>query len=193
MKKEITYFEKTGEENTKSALLLAVDYAKTNDIKTIVISSSTGNSALKLKKLAPELNIVCVTYSNAVTYKDKLEAFEKNKPVLEEEKIIIVKNTHSFSGIDRAISNRYKTVMPSTMIADTLKLISEGTKVLVECVLMATDSGSIKVKEPILALGGTSKGVDTCMLIEPATTSNFFELGILEIICMPRIGGLVHG
>ena len=53
--------------------------------------------------------------------------------------------------------------------------------------------GTIKQKEPILALGGTSHGVDTCLLVEPSTTSKFFEFGILEIICIPKVGGLTHG
>jgi hypothetical protein len=190
--KEITYFKKPGKENTEKTLDLAIEYAKKNNINTIVISSSTGASALKLKEKAPNLDIIDVTYSEAVSYKETLEEFKKNKEKLKENNIKIVKCTHSFSGIEKTLFKRYNTMMPNMLIADTLKLISEGVKVAVESVLMAADTGAIEQKKQILALGGTSHGVDTCLLVEPSTTSNFFEFGILEIICIPKHGGLAH-
>jgi hypothetical protein len=191
--KQITYFDKAGEENTNKTLDLAIEYAKSNNIKTIILSSSTGKTALELKKLAPDIEIIVVTYSEAVAYKDKLEKFENNRKDIEAAGIKIVKTTHAFSGIDKCVFKKYNSLTPNVLIADTLKLISEGTKVAVECALMAADAGTIKQKQQILALGGTSHGVDTCLLVEPSTTSNFFEFGILEIICMPKIGGLTHG
>ena len=191
--KKITYFKEPGEHNTEKTIELAVDYAKQNDIKTIVIGSATGASALKLKEKAPDLEVIDVTYSEGVSFKETLEEFKKNQKELEEKGIKIVKCTHAFSGIDKCIFKKFGTTTPIIIIAETLKLISEGTKVAVESALMAADVGSVKQKEPILALGGTSHGVDTCLLVEPSTTSKFFEFGILEIICIPRHGGLTHG
>ena len=88
---------------------------------------------------------------------------------------------------------KFGSTSTHVIISETLKLISEGTKVAVECTLMSADAGIISQKQEILALGGTSRGVDTCLLVSPSTTGNFFEFGILEIICMPRVGGLAHG
>ncbi|MBU0614795.1 MAG: hypothetical protein KJ601_01775 [Nanoarchaeota archaeon] len=192
MKKDITYFEKPGEENTEETLKLAVQYAKANNIKTIVIGSARGVSALKLKDMAPDLEIIDVAYSPGVSYKETLAEFEKNKTKIEQAGIKIIQCTHAFSGIDKCIFKKYGTLTPNVLISETLKLISEGTKVAVECALMAVDTGALRQKQPILALGGTHQGVDTCLLVEPSSTSNFFDLGILEIICMPRYGGLVH-
>ena len=190
--KKITYFKEPGKVNTDKCLELAVEYAKSNNIKTIVLSTSTGETALKLRQLDSGLEIIAVTYSEAVDYKEKLELFSKNKAKVEEAGIKIVKATHAFSGIDKCIFKKFGGTSTHVIVSETLKLISEGTKVAVECALMAADSGVVK-KEQILALGGTSKGVDTCLLVEPSTTSKLFEFGILEIICMPKVGGLTHG
>jgi hypothetical protein len=191
--KKITYFEQPGEINTEKTIELAVKYAKENRINTIIIGSATGKSALSLKEKAPGLNIIDVVYSAAVPYKDAIQAFEKNKKKLEEKGIIVVRCTHAFSGIDKCVFKKYSSATPHVLISDTLKLISEGTKVAVESALMAADVGAVKPKEQVLAIGGTSDGVDTCLLVEPSTTSNFFDFGIFEIICIPRYRGLFHG
>ncbi len=191
--KEITYFTEPAEDNTDKAIELAVDYAEQNKIKKIVIASSTGTSALQLKKRASDLIVVDVTYSEAVSYEDKLKEFEKNRKKLENAGVEIVKCTHAFSGVEKALFKRYKSMMPQLLIADTLKLISEGVKVAVESALMAADVGAITPNENVLVLGGSGRGVDTCLLVKPSTTSNFFDFGILEVICMPRYSGLVHG
>jgi len=193
MKKQITYFDRPGKENTDETLKLALEYAKNNNIKKILLSTDTGETALKLRELDKDIEIIAVTYSEAVDYKDMLEQFEKNRESLIQNNINIVKGTHAFSGIDKCLFKKLGTTSTQVIISETLKLISEGTKVAVECALMAADAGTIPQKQEILALGGTSRGVDTCLLVSPSTTSNFFEFGILEIICMPRIGGLAHG
>ena len=91
--KQITYFEKPGKHNTQKTLELALNYAKENKINTIVLSTSTGETALKLRKLDKDIEIIAVTYSEAVAYKDKLELFEKNREELEKNNIKIVKST----------------------------------------------------------------------------------------------------
>ncbi len=192
MEKKITYFENPGQENTAQAISLAVDYAKENSIKKIIIASSTGESALELRKKASDLEIIDVVYSEAVSYKDTLRKFHENQKILEKNNIKVVRCTHSFSGVEKCVAQRYKGVSVNALIADVLKLFSEGIKVAVEAAMMAADVGAVK-KEPVLVLGGTSHGVDSCLLVEPSTTSNFFEFSILEIICMPRFGGLAHG
>jgi len=191
-KKEITYFTKPGKHNTEKTIDIALDYAKKNNIKTILIASATGTSALELKKKSQNESIVCVTYSEAVSYEDELKEFKKNQPALEEEGIRIVKATHAFSGVDKALYKKYETMQPPLLIADILRLFSEGVKVCVESAMMAADAGLIKKKEKILALAGSGEGVDTCLLVEPSTTSDLFSFGILEIICIPKYSGLLH-
>jgi len=67
-------------------------------------------------------------------------------------------------------------------------VVSVGTKVAVECSVMAADGGQVPVdgKTEIIAIGGTYPGADTACVILPAHANNFFDLHVLEIVCMPR-------
>lgn len=64
-----------------------------------------------------------------------------------------------------------------------------GTKVGVECTLMAADAGYLDMRRPVVALGGWRGGADTAMVIRPAYSHSFFDLRILEFIAMPRADG----
>ncbi len=94
--------------------------------------------------------------------------------------------THALSGVERAIRKKFGTVMPLEIMAHTLRLFGEGTKVCVEITIMAADAGLISVDREIIAIGGTGRGADTALVIKPATASRFFELQIKEIIAKPR-------
>ena len=53
--------------------------------------------------------------------------------------------------------------------------------------IMAADAGLVRTDEDVISIGGTGKGADTALLIQPANSSNFFDLKIKEIICKPSI------
>jgi len=40
--------------------------------------------------------------------------------------------------------------------------------------------------QDIIAIGGSSKGADTALVVKPANQSNLFDLRIREIVCKPR-------
>ena len=76
----------------------------------------------------------------------------------------------------------------SDAVAEALRrIIANGLKVAVECVLIAADQGAIGVSEEVIAVGGTASGADTVCVIRPAHTGNFFDLQVREIVAMPRV------
>ena len=86
----------------------------------------------------------------------------------------------------RGISNKFKGVTPVEIIAETLRLFSQGVKVCVEISIMAADGGLLPTDSEVIAIGGTGNGVDTALVLKPAHMRNFFDLRINEIIAMPR-------
>jgi len=78
------------------------------------------------------------------------------------------------------------------VIAETLRWFSQGTKVAVECVLMAVDAGFVPAGEEVLSFGGTGKGTDTALIMRSAGTWDIFcrdrsrRPQIREILAMPR-------
>jgi hypothetical protein len=72
------------------------------------------------------------------------------------------------------------------IIAQTLGVFGQGTKVACEIALMAADAGLIRTDEEVISIGGTGSGADTALVIKPAHTHDFFELKVKEILCKPR-------
>ncbi len=53
--------------------------------------------------------------------------------------------------------------------------------------LMAADAGLVRTDEDVISLGGTGKGVDTALVVQPTNSFNFFDVKVKEIICKPSI------
>ena len=190
--KNITYFKTPGKANTEKTIELAIDCAKENNIKQIVVATYTGETALKVKEKAPNLEIIAVTLHAGTAFQERKKAWEGNLPKLKEKNIIPVRGIQALSGVERAMNKRYGGVFPLMVLCDSLKLFSEGVKVAVEISLMAADDGCISPDKDIVSIGGTSGGADTALLIKPTYTTALFELGIKEIICIPKQVGVLH-
>ena len=78
------------------------------------------------------------------------------------------------------------SVVIGDIVANTLRIFGQGTKVACEITLMATDSGLVGTDEDIIAIAGTGKGADTAVVLSPVNSHNFFDLKIKEILCKPH-------
>ena len=179
------YFEAAGSVNTEKTLMCACQRAIELGIDEVVISSTRGGSARKALDIFKDVRIVAVTYHCGV-----IKPFESVMPAevredLTRKGVTVVSATHALSGIERSVAKKYSGAYPALLIADTLRLFGQGTKVAVEVAIMAADAGALSGKN-IIAIGGTSGGVDTALVLTPAHQSNFFDMKIHEIICKPR-------
>jgi hypothetical protein len=73
----------------------------------------------------------------------------------------------------------------ATIVASVLRLFCAGVKIAVEVTLMAADAGVNPLDKKVIAIGGSSRGANTAILIQPANTTNFLDLDIHEIIAKP--------
>jgi hypothetical protein len=181
------YFDKKGPANTSRTLEIANSYCIEHKIKKIVIASSSGETAMKLKKIADDsIELIAVTYSAGSRFREDVEAFNKNKASLMEKGIKIVRGLHALSGVERGFENKYKTgYIPLNIVADTLRMFSQGVKVCVEIAVMAAEHGIITPDEDIIAVGGSGTGADTAVLMRPAYAANIFDTRIKAILCIP--------
>jgi hypothetical protein len=180
------YFENPGEQNTESVLELVKDYAQAEGIRDIVVASTTGETGVKASRLFKGFNVVVVSHHVGFQEPGVWELKETNRRRILENGAKILTATHALSGVERAIRKNFDTIMPLELIAYTLRLFGEGTKVCVEITIMAADAGLIPVDRDIIAIGGTGRGADTALVIRPASASRFFNLEIREIIAKPR-------
>ena len=184
-RKTAYYFEKAGEENTDALLGFAKDYAEKESIKDIVIASTTGKTGAKASKTFKGCNVVIVTHCFGFREPGEIELQEEYKREILANGAKIFTGIHALSSVERAIRKDFGTIQPLELIANTLRLMGEGTKVCVEITLMAVDAGLIPVDKDIVVIAGTGRGVDTALRIKPANTSRFFNLKIREVIAKP--------
>jgi uncharacterized protein len=186
MEKKIEYFENPGMENTDRLIELVKERAEELGIKTMVVASVSGESSLKLADAIPESKIISITHHAGFRGGDELELKPQYQAELEKRGIPVYVGTHALSGVGRGISNKFGGVTPVEIIAETLRMFSQGVKVCVEISIMAADAGLIPTDEEIIAVGGTARGVDSALVLKSAHMSNFFELRVREIIAMSR-------
>jgi len=180
------YFEKQGTENSKALLKTVKKYAESTGVKDIVVASTSGKTGAAASKLFRGYNVIVVTHFTGFSEPGKQQLKEEHRKEMLENGAKIVTGTHALSSAERAVRKTFNTLQPLELMANTLRLMGEGTKVCVEITLMAADAGLIPVNKDIIAIAGTGQGADTALLVKPANSARFFDLRIREIIAKPR-------
>ena len=180
------YFEKPGPINTLRTLEIAAGRAEELDVNTIVIPSASGATGVEALPYFKKRNLFIVTHSTGFLKPDFQQFLPESREKIELEGAKILTCQHAMGGVGRAVRKKLKTYQLEEIMAYTLRVFGEGTKVAVEIALMAADAGLVSTLEPCLSLGGTGQGVDTAVLLRPAHAQNFFDLRILEILAKPH-------
>jgi len=160
-------------------------------IEYIVLSSTEGHTALKMAEAVKGKNVKVIAISHQYGLREdgKWEMNEDNLKKLQEMGVIVTTQSHMFSGVERAISNRLGGASRADVVSDTLRAVfGKGFKVALEVVMMAADSGHIPVSKDteVIAIGGTRQGADVALVVRPAHSQNFFNMQVREILAMPR-------
>jgi len=186
MEAKIAYFENEGSENTEQVLRIARQRAGELGIKTIVIASTTGDTAVKAMDAFSGFNVIVVSHVTGFSEPNVQQFTEENRKVVESKGGVMLTTTHAFGGLSRAMCNKHNMYVLGEIVADTLRIFGAGMKVACEIALMAADSGLVRTDEDIVSIGGSSEGADTAIVLMPVNTHNFFDLKIKEVLCKPR-------
>ena len=143
---KIMYFDTVGMINTNDTAALALKAAVEKNIKYIVVASSRGDTA-KLLTNTNEINIICVTHANGYPEPGKSEMSQEIRNELVDLGIEVLTTTHVLSGAERGISKSFGGAYPVEIIAHSLRMLGQGTKVCVEVSIMALDAGLIPYGE----------------------------------------------
>lgn len=199
MKDTIYYFEENKPENTAILLDLVKKKALERGIKYVVVASTRGDTGVKAAEVlkGSGINVVVVTHQIGPQGPEVLEENEKRMKALG---VRIVTCTHAFGGIGRSLARPPPRqpgqpppqlftpayVPPMTeLIANVLRLFSQGMKVCFEITVMAADAGAIPIGENVIAVAGQGGGANTAIVIKSANTTSFFDLDVQEIIAKP--------
>jgi len=180
---EAVYFPAPGVRNTERTVAAAIHRARELKISELVVATESGRTAILAAESFPEGKVIAVSYHSGTDkpFDDPLPAPARKR--LRELKAVVVTCGHALSGCEKGLGKGGWT--PLGLIADTLRMLGQGTKVCVEITLMAADAGVLSGGD-LIAVGGTAEGADTALVITPAHQNRIFDLRIREIVCKPR-------
>ena len=198
MDKIIKYFENSGPQNTEETIMAVSKRVDELNIKHIVVATRLGETALRVGEFFKDsgLNIVAISHQYGYLKPGKWLIDNGIYKKLRELRVKLCTGTMPLTTPGRLYRpdwkggskySIYNTTFPFDIIADTLRMFSQGMKVCVEIVVMAADMGLIPVEEEVISIGGTRTGADTAVVIQPAHIHEIYDLRILEIIAKPRL------
>jgi hypothetical protein len=180
-----TYFKEPGEANSSRTIELARERALKLGIHTILVASTSGKTGALAAQMLTGFETIVISHSTGFRKPDVQELTDDNRKIIEAGSARIFTGAHVFGGINRAIRLKYNTYQVDEIIANTLRIFGQGMKVAFEIAVMAADAGIVRTDTPIICVSGTNVGADTAIALIPTHTQTFFDLQILEIICMP--------
>ena len=187
MEHATTYFDAPGPHNTAEVLRLVAARAGELGIRRIVVPSTTGATALAAADALAGLGLVVVTHEAGFARDGEQEFPPDARRALQARGVQVHTVTHAFGGLSRAMRTRFNTHVIGDIIANTLRVFGQGMKVSIEITLMAADCGAVRTDEPIIAMGGSDRGLDTAIVCTPVNAQRFFDLKVHEILCKPRL------
>ncbi len=197
----------------EDVLKIALDAFRERKLEDVVVASTRGETGLATSRLFKGLNRNLVVVGHSVGFREanKNEFSIDAKREIEELGGKVLFSTMPFhnvndaiqakagSSVERLIANalhvttiesgasRYiPGLTPETLIADALRIMGQGTKVCVEIVAMACDSGLVESGKNVLAIAGTGRGADTVLVIKSANSRRLFDMKIVEVIAKPQ-------
>ncbi len=172
--------------STGSVLKIAGDYVRGKKIENVVLATTRGDTALLAGEcFGPEVNVVAVTHSTGFREDNEQELKEEIRRRIESTGIKVLTSAMPFHSWNDHYRKDSGMIMPSTIIADTLRLFGQGTKVCVEIAMMAGDAGLIPHGVPVLTIAGTGRGADTILLIKACNARRFFSMRVMDVIAKP--------
>ncbi len=187
-KVETVYFDGKGKDYTEETIRIAKKRADELGIKNIIVASYTGYTGVIASQAFKECNLSVSAGMMGFHKPNVHRMIEENKNLIEDNGGKIFYHLHSFGGLGRAVKQKFGAIQVDEIIANTLRIFSQGVKVALEISCMACDAGMIKADEPCIAISGSGGGADTAVVLSPVNTHRFFDAKVYEILCKPRVG-----
>jgi len=171
---------------SEQVIQIAQTICNDRNITDVIVASTQGTTGLAVVKAFSETDMNVIVVAHSVGFRSA-NTNEFQPEILREIEDLggsVLFGTMPFHSINDAVRSKMGSSL-TTLIADTLRMMGQGTKVCVEIVAMACDAGFVPSDKPILAIAGTGRGADTVLLIRSANSRRFFDLKILEVIAKP--------
>jgi hypothetical protein len=211
-------FERPGPVNTDETLNILRDAKQ--ELEFLVVASVTGDSAVRAAERIKNRKIICVTCPQGMFWEvnamnadlfDKIPELRarreewvkkrldrvplsitaENKQKLKALGVEVVRGTIPLFGPSFSMRLHLRKTTSLDIVAKTLELISTGTLVCMETVMMATDAGIIPEGELVYACAGTEMGLDTAWIVKSSGSANMYHptkgFRFVELLAKPAL------
>jgi len=211
-------FQRPGPVNTAETISILADAP--SDLRYLVVASVSGDSAVRAAERIKNRKVVCVTTPQGMFWevnamnadlfneipelrarreewvKKKLDRVplgvtEENKRKLTALGVEIVRGTIPLFGPSFSMRLHLRKTTDMDVVAKTLELISTGTLVCMESVMMATDAGVIPEDELVYVTAGTEMGLDTAWIVKGCASANMYHptrgFRFVELLAKPGL------
>jgi len=173
----------TDDVTTEELLEQAVEDAEDHDVDAVCVASTSGETGAKAAERFGD-DLIVVGHSYGFDEPNEQELEDDHVEAIEAAGGEIFTGPMVFSNVGSAIAEQNGS-SGNELVADVLRLFGQGTKVAVECPLMACDAGLVDAGDTVLSIAGTGDGADTALLVEAANSRDFFESRVLEVLAKP--------
>ncbi len=184
--REVIYFQRPGPRNTEVCLDV-VRQAVAEGCGHVVVASTTGATG---RLFAEGLdtgatNLVVVGHSVGFKGPNHDEFDPAAAEFIRQRGGTVLRTTILTHSLETALSTKHSGLMPGPLIAETLRRLGQGIKVVCEIVMEAVDAGLIPEAETVVAAAGTGRGADTVCLVKSAASKRFLDLFVSQILAKP--------
>ena len=184
--KSIVYFPEPGPHSTEQALRIARTKAEELGVTAILVASTTGQTAVKATEAFRGMRVIVASHCAGFRAPNTQEFSDETRRKAESNGATVLTATHAFAGLNWSMRKKSNMYLFEDIVANTLRIFGQGTKVACEIAIMAADAGLIGTSEDVISIAGTSSGADTALVVKPVNSQDFFDLKVKEILCKPR-------
>jgi len=187
MIRQVEYFEKPGKENTSSCLEIVAGLVD-EGFSHVVVATTSGETALSCaeKLKGKGVNLVAVTHNVGFGKEpNKDECSPEARKKLADLGVKVFTGAILTRALEYAFMEKHQGISPSYIVAQTLRLLGQGIKVVVEIVMEACDAGMIPEGEEVVAVAGTGRGADTVAIIRAHPSHRFLDVKVRQILAKP--------
>jgi len=176
----------TGPAFTAATLAAAVAACRQRRIRHLVVASTTGATAeAALAAIAgQDIELIIVTHNTGFNEAGAQEFPDVLRRRLEDAGVRVHTGTMVLRALGRAARDKLGGPDAEALVASTLRLLGEGTKVCAEIAVMAADAGLVPEGD-VVCVAGTGRGADTCAVIRAVPSHRFFDLRIRAYVAKP--------
>ncbi len=183
---DLNGFDRPGFQNTDDVIEIAARGAKELGIGYVVVASTVGATGLKAaqKFAGSGVEVVVVTHNVGFGKAGNWEMDGDTVAQIELFGAKIHKGTMVLRGLGCAVRSMSGGYSEEQIVAQTLRMFGEGTKVCLEIAAMAADAGLIPC-ERVICIAGTARGADTCLVVKANNSNRFFDMKVLDVLAKP--------